>query len=309
MDVRTRRVLAALDGRTADRVPFMAWMHLATQHLDPLESARVHETFFVRYELDAMKVMNDYPYPLPAGIEQVDSPEAMRRFEPIVGTTTAHDDQLVVIRALRERLGPEVIILDTVFNPFGVAHVLLKQSLGAMIELHPADVQTLLDVIAESLRHYVRASLAAGSSGIFYSVNGATAALLPDEQFTAYVRSPDLHVLSACNGSTMNVCHAHGERPRLSDLLDYPVQAFSWSHLATTPTVSTFRTYSEACVIGGVDERLTIVRRQPSQIRSDVLATISEAGRNRCVVGPGCSLATETPVRLIDAARLAARQA
>ena len=107
----------------------------------------------------------------------------------------------------------------------------------------------------------------------------------------------------------MNVCHAHADEPRLADLVDYPVHASCWSHLTTTPSVSNFREVSRACVIGGINEQLTIIRSQPEQIRDDVLATVGEAGRAHCIVGPGCSLATETPANLIDAARRAAWEA
>ena len=303
MEAKTRRVLAALNGHEADRVPIAAWMHLATQHLEPLETARLHERFFSTYDLDIMKVMNDYPYPQPPGIEQVDSVDTMRQFEPFGSSQTAFDQQLEVIRELRRRLGPDVIILDTVFNPFGVGQVLLKQSLDEMIESHPEELTSLLRVVAESLHNYIAASLDAGSSGIFYSVNGAMEGWLSDTQLKHYVCEMDKHVLAACAGATMNVCHAHGDAPRLHDLVDYPVHAFSWSHLTTTPSIHTFRKLSDACVIGGINEYITIIRRQPSQIRDEILMSMEEAGRDRFIIGPGCSLATETPVRLIKAAR------
>ena len=303
MEAKTQRVLAALNGNEADRVPFAAWMHLATQHLEPLETARLHERFFSTYDLDIMKVMNDYPYPQPPGVEQVDSVEAMRSFEPLGSTQTAFDQQLEVIRELRKRLGPDLIILDTVFNPFGVAQVLLKQSLDEMIELHRDDLIHLLRVLAESLHNYIFASLEAGASGIFYSVNGAKDSWLSDADLEQFVCSIDKYVLGACAESTMNVCHAHGDDPRLQALTDYPVHAFSWSHLTTTPSIRTFRGLSDACVIGGINEHITIIRRQPSDIRQDILMAVDEAGRDRFIIGPGCSLATETPVRLIKAAR------
>lgn len=305
MRAKTERVLAALSGTNHGRVPFAAWMHLGTQHLEPSESAWLHERFFRRFDLDLMKVMNDYPYPYPAGVEQVDGVDAMRRFEPLGSAPSAFDQQLEVIRLLRTQLGPDVIILDTVFNPFGVAQVMLKRSFDPLVASNPDDVADFLAVIAESSRNYVAASLGAGASGVFYSVNGARVGALSEPHFQRFVRELDQHVLSACHASTMNVCHAHGEEPRVRDLLDYPVHAFSWSHLTTTPSIDDVRTSSDACVIGGIDEHLTIVRRQPSEIRDDIVAAAQQAGRASFIVGPGCSLATETPVRLIDAARRA----
>jgi uroporphyrinogen decarboxylase len=303
---KTERVMAALQGGEADQLPFAAWMHLATQHLEPRETAEAHERFFRAFDLDLMKVMNDYPYPLPDGTRQVDSVEAVRRFTPL-DATRAFGRQLAVVGELRRRLGPELIILDTVFNAFGVAQVLLKRDFDDVRTRHPEDFRRLLQVIAESLDDYVRASLDAGASGIFFSVNGAAASLLGEDEFEAWVRAPDKAVLGAAAAAAMNVCHAHGDDPRLLDLLDYPVHAFSWSHLATAPSISAFREGSSACVIGGIDERSTIVRKHPSDIRADVERSVQEAGRSRFIVGPGCSLASETPTALIEAARLAAR--
>lgn len=304
-NAKTQRVLAALQGDDPDRVPFAAWMHFATQHLEPQETAGLHERFFQAYDLDLMKVMNDYPYPLPEGMDQVDGADAMRRFEPL-DAPVAFERQLDVIRELRRRLGSDLIILDTVFNPFGVAQVLLKRSFDDLKTRYPEEFRRLLQVIAESLHRYVRASLRAGASGIFYSVNGASASLLGPDEFEASVRELDRSILSAAADAAMNVCHAHGDDPRVLDLLDYPVHAFSWSHLATSPSIAAFRQRSDACVIGGIDERLTIVRKHPSDIRADILGAVRDAGRTRFIIGPGCSLASETPVRLIEAARFAA---
>jgi len=51
-------------GRLFPSVPF------GSQHGLPEKAAEVHLDFFEAYDLDLLKVMNDYDYPLPEGLRE-----------------------------------------------------------------------------------------------------------------------------------------------------------------------------------------------------------------------------------------------
>ena len=78
---RRERFLAAVEGRPVDRPPVTAWVHFLSDHLSGAETADLHLRFLRAYDWDVAKLMNDYRYPVPAGLELLDSAMAMRRFK------------------------------------------------------------------------------------------------------------------------------------------------------------------------------------------------------------------------------------
>ena len=57
---KVERVRAALAGAEVDRPPFSVWYHFGLQHAPAERTAQVHVEFFEAYNLDWLKVMNDY---------------------------------------------------------------------------------------------------------------------------------------------------------------------------------------------------------------------------------------------------------
>ena len=72
---KIERVRAALSGAEVDRPPFSVWYHFGTQHAPAERTAQIHLEFFEAYKLDWLKVMNDYSYPMPRGIETLTDPK------------------------------------------------------------------------------------------------------------------------------------------------------------------------------------------------------------------------------------------
>ncbi|MBI2457810.1 MAG: uroporphyrinogen decarboxylase, partial [candidate division NC10 bacterium] len=79
---KIERVRAALAGKPVDRPPFSVWYHFGNQHASPEWTAQAHLDFFEAYDLDLLKVMNDYDYPLPEGMEVMTTPEDLKRLVP-----------------------------------------------------------------------------------------------------------------------------------------------------------------------------------------------------------------------------------
>lgn len=74
---KIERVYAAIAGQPVDYPPMTIWYHFGNQHSTAEVTARVHLEFFEHYDLDLLKVMNDYDYPNPAGLEGVATPEEL----------------------------------------------------------------------------------------------------------------------------------------------------------------------------------------------------------------------------------------
>src|SRR5436305_6626240 len=94
---KIERVTHALKGEDVDRLPFSFWYHFGLQHGPGRKHAEAEIDFYRAYDLDFLKVMNDYPYPLPAGREAIDSPDDWRRVEPIAANDPCWTEQLTAL--------------------------------------------------------------------------------------------------------------------------------------------------------------------------------------------------------------------
>ena len=65
---------ATLAGKPVDRPPFTIWHHFGNQHASPEPTAQVHLEFYDYYDLDFLKIMNDYDYPMPSGLDSLENP-------------------------------------------------------------------------------------------------------------------------------------------------------------------------------------------------------------------------------------------
>ena len=300
---KIERVRAALAGQPVDRVPFTVWYHFGTQHAPAERAAQVHLEFFDHYDLDLLKLMNDYDYPMPAGMEVIASAADLAKLQPFDPVKTPFGTQLqtveIVARALRDR----ALFVDTVFNAWNtLKRNLVREAMPALMTEQPKALETALGIVNDNLIRYAQASLARGAAGIFLSVP-ATAESLTLEQYERFMRPFDLQLLQAIAGrGECHVLHAHGERLYLDRLLDYPVQALSWADLNGGPAIAQMRQRSPLTLMAGLDH-VKLVESSAGLVRGQVRRALAEAGPTRFILAPGCSLPTYAYPPLIRAAR------
>lgn len=305
---KMQRFMAAIHGDEVDHLPISMWLHFASEHLSSEETARLHIRYFTTYDWDYLKAMNDYRYPVPNG-ETVTSVDDLRAFRPLPMSEPAFARQLACLRVLRSELGPDIPIVETLFNPLQTLIRGAGASAAQVVFDHPREGHQMLETITQTLVDYVRACKAQGVTGIFYSINGASkpeAGGLTDEQFNEFVRAYDLRILQAAEGM-VRIAHVHGFNLLFERTLKYPVEAFSWSHLNSAPSLAEARKLTQAALIGGINE-VTITRQSVTEISADIAAAVREAGPRKLLIGPGCTVAPDTPWRLQFAASRAAKQ-
>ncbi|WP_439580404.1 hypothetical protein, partial [Elioraea sp.] len=110
---KRERFQAAIAGRPVDRPPVTAWVHFVTDESPPEVFAERAASFFERLDFDVCKVVNDYRYPLPDGLETIDGPDDMRRFARIAMDHPAFAPQPRAIRRLPQRRRPDLPLPDT----------------------------------------------------------------------------------------------------------------------------------------------------------------------------------------------------
>jgi uroporphyrinogen decarboxylase len=165
-----------------------------------------------------------------------------------------------------------------------------------------------MQVIATSLADYARAAIAHGAMGIFLSLGAASDDVMAVEEYSKWGRPFDLQVLEAVREAPFNVLHIHGKHIHFEALLDYPANAFNWSHLATPPSLAEGRSRSGKTVMGGIDEALA-AHLAPPEIEAQVATALSEVGPRGLIITPGCSVPTDTPAQTLHAIKAAVEKA
>lgn len=307
---RRERFLAAVEGREPDRPPVTAWVHFLSDHLSGEDTADLHVKFLREYDWDIAKLMNDYRYPVPAGLERLDSADGMRRFRRLSLDEPAFARQLQAIRCLRRELGPDWPILDTLFDPYQQVVRNVGFSEGRHIPQHRQAALDMIGSVCDTLCDYVAAARDAGADGFFMSINSAIREGAPrgvgDAVFREYQRPFDLRLLEAAEGS-VRVLHVHGVGLDLDRVLDYPCEVISLSdRLQGNPSLSALRARTDRCLMGGIDE--TRIQERPlPELRAEIDDALAQAGRRRFILAPGCTVASFTPQRSLRCLRDHAR--
>jgi uroporphyrinogen decarboxylase len=302
---KIERVTRALKGVEADRPPFSFWYHFGLQHMPGRKYAEAQIDFYRAFDPDFIKVMNDYPYPLPRGLEALATEEDWKRVEPVAGADKCWAQQLDALSTINGAIGKEALFVETVFSPWTTARRLTRTGeLDEARQRYPETLLAAMDAIATSLARYAVEAIARGASGIFLSLGAATDDVMTAGEYEVWGRPFDLKILDAVTGSPFNVLHIHGKRIHFDSLLDYPVQALNWSHCTTAPSLRDARARTRKPILGGINEA-TIDYRSASEIEKEVAKALDEAGPVGLMVTPGCTVPSDTPVRSLKAIRAA----
>ncbi|HEU4439123.1 MAG TPA: uroporphyrinogen decarboxylase family protein [Methylomirabilota bacterium] len=300
---KIERVRATLAGRPVDRAPLSVWYHFGTQHASAERAAQVHLEFFDHYDLDLLKLMNDYDYPMPEGMEVIATAEDLGRLRPFDPARSPLGTQLRTVELVAQALRGRALFVDTVFNAWNtLKRNLVREAMPGLMAEQPRAVEQALAVVNDNLIRYAQASLSRGAAGIFLSVP-ATAESLTLPQYERFMRPFDLAFLEAIRGrGECHVLHAHGERIYLHRLLDYPVHVLSWADVNGGPTLADARRRTPLTLMAGLDH-VKFAESSARLVRDGVRRALAAGGSTRFILAPGCSLPTYTYPPLLHAAR------
>ncbi|HEU5320752.1 MAG TPA: uroporphyrinogen decarboxylase family protein, partial [Methylomirabilota bacterium] len=192
---KVKRVRAALAGGAVDHPPFSVWYHFGLQHAPAERTAEAHLGFFEAYDLDWLKLMNDYSYPMPEGLETLDDARDLARVRPVDVARTPMAAQLRVVELTAGALRGRALVVDTVFNAWNtLRRNVVKDAMAAFMRQAPRELEAALAAVNAVLADYARASLERGAAGIFLSVP-ASEEFLTREEYERFMRPYDLALL------------------------------------------------------------------------------------------------------------------
>jgi uroporphyrinogen decarboxylase len=285
---KMERVKAILRAERVDRLPFTFWHHFGLENLPGEKHAEATVAFYRKFDPDLVKVMSDFPYPLPEGLEKIETAADWQRLEPL---KNPFPEQVKALRLINKELKGQAPFVETIFQSWTVAEKLSsKKAVGQLKEDDPKLLKKVLRVISESQANHVSLALDAGAAGIFLAVAAADSFVMDPPEYLKIVRESDLIILDAVKEKGyLNILHVHGKKPHFETLLPYPVQVMNYSVHETGMNLATARKQFTGTLMGGLNET-AIAKQTQEEIQRDIHVAMSEMQKRRFILSPGCSV-------------------
>lgn len=305
------RVWAALNGEVVDRPPVSFWGHFYHRESSAEDLVDATLEFQNRYRWDWVKlnprkhyhvepwgvtyhysgVPNQKPtldaWPIRAG-------EDWSRIESVRHDAGALGEQLAAVRSLRQKLDPNVPMIETVFTPLAILGEMVREprDLKLHMQTHPERVTRALEVVTGVFERFVGAVLAAGADGIYLAtVDWAARDLMTPDEYRRWARPYDERLLRAAAAARFNVLHVCRANNQILELADYPVHAFSWADdAAGNPPLGEMLKHTRAAVMGGIPHEGAIHRDDEAAVLDALRRGFEQTGGRRWLVAPTCSI-------------------
>jgi uroporphyrinogen decarboxylase len=303
---RRERVQAAFRGGPVDRAPVSFWQHFPGRDHEAAALAQATVEYQRRFDLDFIKLMPTGMYSVidygvtaaPSGdaigttryaAGPIGQPADWDRLPPAPSGQGVLGRQVDVVRRVREALGPEVPVLQTLFSPLTMAAKIAGSGVARAVADHEAIVRRALARLADDVIAFGRACLAAGADGFFFATQLAARGALPVGMYERVGAPYDSQVLDALRpGAWGLILHLHGDDP-LFDLADrYPIDAVNWHARETSPSLSSGLRRTKRGLVGGIARMGPVAAGTPSEVAAEARDALVQAGGRRLVVAPGC---------------------
>jgi uroporphyrinogen decarboxylase len=225
-------------------------------------------------------------------------------------------EQIQVMAAVTQDLGPETPCLQTVFSPGMVAWFLT----GSDLELFRSLLRTEPDLMAgglarisETMAWFARESIAAGAAGLFYAINplANTVVVAPDE-YERILLPFDRSTLAGAEGARFNMLHLCGENVNTSLVEALRPDCVNWSiHDAGNPGLAEMRDRHHVAVAGGLHRDRPIRTGTVEEVRREAAHAIMQTSGSGHLLTPGCSVSPwpvdrEENIRVLGAVAVSA---
>lgn len=284
------RVLA---GESVERPPLSLWYHFGVQHGRGEAFAKITLDYFNYYDFDFLKVMNDYFYPVPEGLEAIRTKSDLQRLERFEPLKTQWAEQLSALAMIQKELKDKAYFIDTVFDPWqSLNRNLAAENMQHLMMNEPRALKEALEVIADNLIAYCQAAIKAGAAGIFMSIP-AGKEIVSRQEFLTFVKPYAEKVLRGIEGlGPMTTLHVHGKDLYFDEAIDLPVPIINWWDRGPHgPSLQEVLVRYSGCVMGGIDQTIA-ARRTRDFLKNHVREAIALGGDKRFFLANGCSIDT-----------------
>lgn len=307
----------AIDGKT-DRIPLGLWFHyISIAETKPYSPELLERAYqgYLKYateaNLDFVKVMPDMFF-IPKNLWGIDVTDEMQLYavESVGTQDQVYGDQFELIKRLSDTLGDRTAVYATVLAPY---YHLMFANMGRdkkptdpmvfaeAIRKYPAAMKHAADELAKDIAEQAkRFILEAGAAGIFigyHYLDGVTY-----EEFDAVFGDAERYILDeiakvnqytilhVCGGATRKIKNA------FDHYKDMPFRILNYSVEHEGISLAEMKKkFPDKVICGGFNNRAPAVIHSGTkeEIQEATKKIIDEAGRDRLMLGPDCSLITK----------------
>ena len=320
MTTHRERIEACFNGEPLDRTPIALWRHFPEEDQNPETLAAATIKFQQAYDLDIVKVTPASSFAVKDwGVEDEwkQNPEGSREYtkriirnpkdwetlQPLDPTAPHLAAQLQCLRLIRESIGADTPMIQTIFNPLSQAKNLAGNDvLLEHIRTHPEAVMEGLKTIAKTTINFIEAAREAGIDGIFYAVQHAQASMLELDEYKSIGLMFDQRVLASADDLWCNILHLHGKDVYFSLLRLFNFQIVNWHDRETYPSLAEAQSLFRGVVCGGLRQE-TLVSGTRNQVKDEAKNAIEQTKSRRFILGTGCVVPYVAPHENILMAR------
>ena len=292
---KIERVRAVLRGEKPDRVPAGFWFHYPGT-LTAKETAAEHIKLFRETDMDIIKIMQDFSYPLTGTITRASDWRHIR-----FGGVDAKEFEKPkeIISRILDEAGNEALTLMTMFGPFKAASFAFgDEELMFWAKEAPEDVAEGIKIIADGMTEWLQGYLDLGVDGLYYTAQFAEPGRFTQEQWETLVKPFDEQVLSVCRDreEKINFLHMCGEpeyrfRVDLQRLRAMPGDIVNWSVKDNGLSLKDGRAFfGNRPILGGMNNKQNLVSGTEEAIFEEAQSCIREAGTAGFMLGADCTV-------------------
>lgn len=317
------RLLAAVAGNEVDRPPVALWRHFPGDDQRPSDLAAATVAFQRRWDWDLIKVTPASSFCVRDwGVEDrwvgnnegtrdytrraIAEPEDWSRLTVLDAHSGSLGGQLRCLRDIREELGEDMPVIQTIFSPLSQAKNLAgNERLLVHLRRYPQELKAGLETIVQTTAHFIELAMKTGIDGIFYAVQHARYEFMSEDLYAEFGCPYDLRLLEIAEqgNARFNMLHLHGDDVMFDLLSDYPVQAWNWHDQETLPSLSDGQTKVKGAVVGGLRQWETLLRGDSNQVHAEAQAALAQTGGRRFILGTGCVAPVNAPWSNLRAVR------
>lgn len=301
---KRERVERTLAGIPTDRTPVCFWRHYG--QIAPEETVRQHLQFFESSGMDLLKMMCDefFTYPM----DENATPEQILAMRPLGREHYYVRGQAERAAQINERLKGEVFTLYNAFSPYAtLKHTIGDEKSMDLIRNHEEAAMHLLDIICEDTCYMIEAVLKeSGTDGMMLPLQGAEVGRFGTEEYQRLIRPTEERVISCAAGLSENnllhICGWDNIRNHLEWWDRYPARMVNWDVDVEGVDMAQGRTrFPGRVLMGGFNNREGALLHAGSKedIQKEAKRIVSEAGKEKLIIGADCSLPMDIdPVRI-----------
>ncbi len=318
-------IYAACENKEVDRIPLIFWRHFPSDELSISNFAKAIIKFQNKFDFDMVKVTSasnliteawggkliyrddkegscigtrkvlDYP---------VKNYKDWKKIKKLDISQTLLQKELDAIKIIRENIDNSIPVVCTIPNSLTVAKMLSGELWLKDMKEHAEEFHRGLVIITEVIIDFIKLYMKSGAESVFFYTHAATNILLTEKEYKTFGIKYDLQIFSEVkNYVDLFIFHMHGSDIMFDLLKDYPVQVINWHDRTTKPSLKDAKKVFQGAVLGGIDEHNILMKRNVDDIKKQVRDTIQQTNGRGLIIGPGCVLPVNTPVKNILAVK------